>query len=241
MNKDKYTYTREVDAHDTDAYDRLRPSACLRYMQTAANLQLHTHGPTSEQLRAEGKAFVLTRVSLDFVLPLHAYETVTAETFALESRGFIFGRCFRLMRGEETAVSAESVWALIDIETHKPQNVSCFHAGFDTHEPPAIRLPLRFHMPSDGCFECVGDYRVTYDRVDVNRHMNNTCYPDMLAEFLPMENKRVRRMILNFQKEAPERQTLSVYRAKIDDTYYFKTLRGDGTVNIEAEITLTET
>ncbi len=240
MNKDKYTYTREVDAHDTDPYDILRPSGCLRYMQTAANLQLHSFGPTSEELRQAGLAFVLTRVSLDFLLPLHAYETVTAETFALESRGFIFGRCFRLMRGEELAVTAESAWALLDIRTHKPQPVSCFKAGFDTHEPPESRLPLRFHMPEDECFEEVGDYRVTYDRVDANRHMNNTNYPDMLAEFLPMEGKRVRRMILNFQKEAPAKQVLSVYRAMIGDTYYFKTLREDGAVNIEAEVTLTD-
>ena len=238
MDKSKYTYEREVDAHDTDPYDILRPSACLRYMQTAANLQLHTFGPTSDELRASGRAFVLTRVSLDFPLPLHAYETVTAESFALESRGFLFGRCFRLSRGEDTCVLGESVWALIDIETHKPQSVSSFKAGFETHEPPHARLPMRFLMPQDEHFEAVGDYRVTYDRVDANRHMNNTNYPDMLAEFLPMEQKRVRHMILNFQREAPAKQTLSVYRAMIGDTYYFRTLREDGTVNVEAEVTL---
>ena len=82
---------------------------------------------------------------------------------------------------------------------------------------------------------------MTYDRVDVNRHMNNTNYPDMLAEFLPMEGRRVRRMILNFQKEAPMKECLTVRRAFADDTYYFRTLREDGTVNIEAEVTLTET
>ncbi len=49
-----------ADIHDEDYNGICRPSAILRYLQIAANGQLHGEGPSNEEMRAMGKAFVLT-------------------------------------------------------------------------------------------------------------------------------------------------------------------------------------
>ena len=70
--------------------------------------------------------------------------------------------------------------------------------------------------------------------------MNNTTYPDMYSNFLPLENKRIAEITINYNKEAPAGDILTVYRGESDGVYYFRTVRGDGAVNSEAEIRLAD-
>ena len=92
-------------------------------------------------------------------------------------------------------------------------------------------------MPSE--LSCVGEYEVRYGDVDQNRHMNNTKYPDMYSSFLPLENKRIRAMAINYHNEAPMGERLRVLSAcREENKYYFRTLREDGKINSEAEILL---
>lgn len=235
----RYAYSLVSDCHDTDAEGFLRPSAILRYMQTAANLQMHEYGPTNEELRTSGQAFVLTRLALDFIKPIGAYEALCAQSWGLDSRGFSFGRCFCLSKKDgEMLARAQSVWALIDIENKKPLPVAAFNPGFGTDAPFEDPLPLRMHLPPEELFCEVGHHRVSYAETDANRHMNNTCYPDILVNFLPLEGKRVQTMTLNFCREAPRGERLTVLMAEGEERYFFRTYREDGLVNIEAAVTL---
>jgi hypothetical protein len=70
--------------------------------------------------------------------------------------------------------------------------------------------------------------------------MNNTRYPDMYSNFLPLEGKRIRTLSINYLNEAPMGERLRVERADGIDgyTYCFRTVREDGKVNTEAEMVL---
>ena len=234
----RYGYTLLSDAHDADADGYLRPSAVLRYMQTAANLQMYECGPKNEELRESGQAFVITRIALDFLAPIQAYRHLYAQSWGLESRGFSFGRLYELSEGDNILARAQSVWALLDIASKKPLPVTAFQPGFGTDEPFDEPLPLRMHLPPNESFHEVGHHRVPYAETDANRHMNNTCYPDMLVDFIPMEGKRVRSITLNFCREAVRGERLTVLMAENEGTYFFRTYREDGFLNIEATITL---
>ena len=84
----------------------------------------------------------------------------------------------------------------------------------------------------------VGTYRVSYGMVDQNMHMNNTAYPDMYSNFLPLEGKRIRSLTISYNAEAPFGELLTVYRGYSDGAYYIRTVREDGKINSEAEIIL---
>ena len=88
----------------------------------------------------------------------------------------------------------------------------------------------------------VGTYTVNYGDTDQNCHMNNTRYPDMYSNFLPLDGMRIKTISINYQNEAPRGEKLRVQRVDGIDgkTYYFRTLREDGKVNTEAEIVLEE-
>ena len=87
----------------------------------------------------------------------------------------------------------------------------------------------------------MGEYNVNYNDVDVNRHINNTNYPDILCSFLPdMTKKRASRLSISYLHEAPLGESIKVYltRGEEDDSYYFRTVRADGQTNVEAYIVL---
>ena len=69
-------------------------------------------------------------------------------------------------------------------------------------------------------------------------HMNNTKYPDMYSNFLPLNKKMITKLAINYVNEAKLGEKLRVLRANCDNIYYFKTVRADGKVNSVAEIEL---
>jgi len=238
-----FTAPFTVNFHDTDLYGRLRPSAVLMYMQEAANLHLNTYGPTMDEIRDGGRAFLLSRIRMACYRPIKAYTPIEAQTWVSRAdRGFSFNRFHRILVNGEVAAEAVSVWALVGMANHRPVRVEEFQYRFDGDDPLPLELPRRIRFSADP--EVVGERRVAYSDVDYNGHMNNTRYPDLLYDFLPTgEHRRVSDICINFLGEAPFGESLTVYRTADparNDRYLFRTRRADGNTNIEAVITLTE-
>lgn len=228
-----YTKKIEVDIHDVDFNGIARTSALMRYIQSAAQSQLTDNGLSYDALKDKGRAFILSRIKMEFTEPVYAYERLNANTFPCDSRGYSFLRCYTLERDGKTIGRAVSVWALIDTQTHSLVKVSDFDLGLDTYSPLDISL-TRISHPSE--MTNVGTYKVLYASVDQNKHMNNTAYPDMFSAFLPLENKRIKTISISYLAEAPREDTLTVFRGYQNGLYYFRTVRSDGKINVEAEI-----
>ena len=226
-----------VDIHDVDFNGVARASALMRYIQGAAQTQLTENGMSYDQLKERKRAFILSKITMEFVESIRAYEPLTAVTFPCKSRGYSFLRCYKLERDGVTVGRAIAVWALVDTSCHGLVRVNDFDLGLDTYDPIDIPSP-RIVIPSD--IKTVGTYDVTYADTDQNRHMNNTRYPDMYASFLPLDGMRIETVSISYLNEAPMGEHLTVQRAEANGRFYFRTLRSDGKVNSEAEIRLTD-
>lgn len=235
----KVDYT--INNHDTDFNNIVSASGIMRYMQDAANFQMEGQKPSYDELFSSGKAFVLTRFKMSCYSPLHSHDKIEASTWACESKGYSFDRCFSITRDDLTVAEAASVWALVDRNTGKLVRVSDFENSYSTDEPVELDMAPRFRLPQDISLALVGERTVEYQDVDINRHMNNTHYPDILCGYIPeMNGKRVIGMEVSFVSEAPLGETLKVYMAESDGIYYFRTVRENGKTNIEAEIMIDE-
>ena len=231
-----YYIDTSVDVHDVDYNGIAKTSSILRYVQTAAQCQLTDGGMSYDQLKMQKRAFILSRLKMEITQPLRAYAPLRAITYPCESYGYSFLRCYALESEGVTVARAISVWALIDTEARSLVKVS----DFDLNLPilPQNDLVLnRFRLPS--ALTDVGGYGVHYGDVDQNRHMNNTKYPDMFSNFLPLEGKMISSITINYQNEAKIGEKMRVLRAEENGFYYFRTVRSDGLVNAEAEIKLT--
>ncbi|MCI8388093.1 MAG: hypothetical protein HFE63_06450 [Clostridiales bacterium] len=235
----KWSEKYRINTHDCDPSGVVRASLVLRYMQETANLQMKAEKPSNEDLRRDGMAFLLSRINMSLYHPLHAGDEIEVFTWGCESRGVSFNRCYQIRRDGEVIAEAASVWGLIGIETHKLYKVDEVELGFGIDEPLELDSPRRVHIPRDVNLSLVGERTIVYSDLDVNGHMNNTNYPDMICDFVPdMVGKRVISLGISFVNEARLGEVLKVYLANNDGQYYIRTVRNDGLTNIEAILML---
>ena len=232
-----YTKEFEIDTHEVDFNGVARTSALMRIMQSTAEAQLTDNRLSYDELKGMKRAFILSRMRMEFTKGLRVCDKVYGSTFPCHSRGYSFLRCYQLTSNGETVGRAVSVWALIDTDSRSLVKVNDFDLGITTYNPLDYEM-TRFVLPKT--LTEVGKYRVDYSMTDRNRHMNNTRYPDMYATFLNMEGKRISEITINYINEAPMGALLTIYLAEDRDLYYFRTVREDGKVNSEAEIRLVD-
>ena len=235
----KYTERYTTRWHDTDAWRRVRLTQLLVYMQETSNRHMASLGKSLDALRDEnGLAFLLSRIRLEICAPLYMGEEITVETWTSDSRGFSFIRSYQILRGEEVIAKAETVWALVDLETKKLCRNDSVDLGFVNDEAPVeLSLPNRFRVPPTDTLTLLGDRKIVYSDLDYNMHMNNTRYADMLCDFLPVEEVgKIRGMSLTYLHEAAFGQTVRVYCRQGEHTYDIRTVNGEGVACLEAQI-----
>ncbi len=228
-----YKLKTQVDIHDVDYNGIAKTSSIMKFMQTAAQSQLTENGMSYNQLKARSRAFVISRFNLEIMRALPAYTPITAISYPIESRGYSFLRCYELETDGIPVARAVSAWALLDTETKALVRVNDFDLGLPILPSLSLTLP-HIKLPSE--ISDIGSYGVHYGDVDQNMHMNNTKYPDMYSNFIPLPGRMIRRLAVNYISEAALGEKLKVQRASRANIFYFRTLRQDGRINSEAEI-----
>lgn len=226
--------------HDADPALCLRPSAILMYLEETSGLHMRSVGRSLDDMHfREGRGFILSRIGILFHKPVKAYSEITVNTFTGDAAGFSSPRYFEMFADGERVAEATSIWALVDLEAHRPVKVSEFDFGFEHETRELEGIPTRVCIPKTTEFAVVGTREIRYSDVDYNGHMNNTKYPDMLMDYIPdPETVRLTGMVLSFRHEATLGHTLTVLRAETEGGYLFRTVDTDGTVCLEAEVKL---
>ena len=234
-----YSMQISVLVHDTDARHIARPSSVWRWMQEAANRQMRDEGPSYDELMDRGLSFLLSRMAVDFIRPIMQYEDLTVETFALPSRGYSFERGYRITDAAgQTVATGQSVWALFDLNAGRLARVDVLEKGYSEGVAPAVSSPVRFLIPETVALNKVGERKIVWSDVDVNRHVNNTGYANILYDFLPDPGEgELIGASINYRHEAKLGETLTVLLGEEPTERgkrrWFRTLVGDE-INVEA-------
>lgn len=218
MSRYKEHFT--VSSHDVDNNNMLRPSMLVQFMQETANHQMRDRRPTYYELLNDGKAFVVTRFSMDVKQPPKMYDELVCETWSCPAKAATFIRSFRVLRGSEPCAEGYSEWALSDRKSGELVRTKEIDLSeYESEEPKKTLMPTRFRLPNDIEYEKVGKKKVFYSDVDLNMHMNNTRYSDMLWNYIPdVEKKIVRGVSIRFMAEAAYGSEIEIFRSngKVD-------------------------
>ncbi len=235
-----FSIDRTVSPHDLGVNNIATASAVLRYMQEAAFMHMAACPPSMDQLRAENKAFVISKLSMSIYGTLRACDNIKISTWACDSKGYSFLRCSRIEKDGIIVAEMETVSALIDPVNHSLWKVSDYPQTYTTEEPIDLDLPARIRIPQGVNLALAGEHAVTYADCDLNHHINNTHYPDIICSFLPtMIGKRVDKMVISYASEAPLGQNIKVYvSGEEDGVIWVRTVREDGKTNVECQIVL---
>lgn len=234
--KENYT----VNAHDIDMTGKMRVSAMMRYMQETAYRHMSGTGPSEAELRADGRAFMLSRIAMKiYAAPGHG-DGFSVETFAEESRGISFGRTFFIRLGDSCAVEAKSVWVLYDLNEKRLLHIGDIEHRYGEEPPFSMDLPRRISVPDGAEMLNAGEHEVEYADVDVNGHMNNTVYADIVCGRVPeirAGGARASYVYINYSNECRLGDKIKIERCRAaEGDWLFRTHRDDGRLNIEARI-----
>ena len=234
----KFSGAYRVNANDMDVNSIVSASGVLRFMQDAAYSQMEADGLSYGALVSDhGAAFILSTLRMRLYQPLFSHDRIVGESWACPSRGVTFLRCHRILRDGAVMAEAVTSWALVGVADKRLHRVGEIPMPYGEEAPLTLDAPTRLKIPADLPLSPVGEKTVAYEDIDSNGHMNNTKYPDMLCGFTgDMRGKRVAMLQMHFQHEAPLGETLRVCHGERDGAHYLRTIKADGTTNVEAEI-----
>lgn len=240
----KYHENYEVTCHVVDENNHIRPSDVIRYMQETANHQMRDRKPSYYDFFYEGKAFIVTRMSVQIYKQLEQYDKIDVNTWRCEAKAATFPRCYEILRDGELIAESYSEWAVPNRITGKlSRKEEVDISTYEKDEVLDLELPKRFRFPKDTPFEKVAVHHVTYSDCDMNRHMNNANYSDILWDLIPeVWNKEVTSMNIRFMKEAAYGSDIEIWMAKMDPAFgndpvaeemYGFITKVDGKTNVE--------
>ena len=237
--KMKFSYNHRVSGYETDLNSVVNVTSILRYAQEAANLQHLTYGPTIPELRESGKAFILSRIALDYINPIRVHDELVISTWLNAARGFGYTRYTMITRNGETCVKIVAQWGVMDIALRHPIKVDEVALGFTPDdEILEIKAPLRIKKPENEP-QKVADHIVCYGDCDENVHLNNAIYPLLFCNHLPtMVGKTVSEFSINYHHEARLGTKFDLLYSSDNGAHIFKTLLESGEIGTEARMVL---
>ena len=236
----KWSREYSINANNADCNKIVSASSLFRFMQDAADRAMAEDTPSFDELYSRGLTFILLSVRLSSYSPIYAHDTVEVQTWACESKGVGYERCFRFIKNGVIVAEAVSLWVLYGVNDRRIHRGSEISAHYRTDCMLDLELPARRGIPDDVELVLRGERTVEYADIDVNGHMNNTRYPDILCGYLgqSMKGMRVISFSVSFVSEAVLGDTVKYYSGTSDGIWYVRSVRGDGRVNAEAEIIL---
>ena len=240
-----YTQSYTVYRHDGDHHGNVKPAALLRYGQQIAGLHAEAVGLNDALYAATHTAYVLAKQALQIDRTPRVDEVLTVVTQPERSKRAVNKRIttFYDAAGRQVAV-LDSRWVLIDTEKRlilrkRPEK-------FDTSWAPDVPFELPMKMTKVDPAECetMGSCVAAYSMCDMNGHMNNASYVDVLCDALPWEvwdNGQVRDLKIYYHREVPRGESFTLLRAPTGEQQYYFCGQREGKSAFEASITFAET
>ena len=181
-----YCFDSRVRYSEVDSKGAVKMNAILDYFQDCSSFQAEELGVGLSYMAEQGLVWVLTCWQVELKRYPVFGEKIQVSTWPYDFKGFFGYRNYTMKgEGEELLACANSIWALLDIESKKPVRVP--EEMTDAYEffP---RLPMepgsRKVVLPEG-MEAKEPCPVHKYHIDTNQHVNNGKYICMAQEYLP--------------------------------------------------------
>ena len=214
----------EIKFTDADAYDNLKPSSLLSFLEESACLSADELGFGYNAIAPRKLGFIIVNYYIEMIRPVKLGETLEVHTWPLRPRHLIFFRDFELFVNGEKVGVATTRWCMIDTETFAmtPANVYFKEGDFDNYNTERSVEFNSWKIPaSDGKLAC--SKKVTYSDYDHYFHVNNTKYADFLMDTFSLnelENKLLKKLQITYVKQCKMGEIIDLYKASEDNVYY---------------------
>lgn len=226
-------YEKEISVcqYDCDFKNRMKLGAVLRQVQQVSEDHCNAIGLTAEKHLKSHTAFLLTKLSVTVYGNIFANEHAKLITKPYFPNRAVYRRktCLYDEAGRE-AFFIDSKWILIDTETkrilRKPPDTLQFPFTLETlAHPENLEIkPMNTRK--------IGNVTASYSQVDINGHINNASYVDIICDHLPEEcfcDRSIKKMVLAFHHEVQLGEEMHLFLSDFDElgqSYFYGTVNG---------------
>lgn len=228
--------------YECDFKNRLKAADLMRQVQQISTDHCDSLGIGDDLYQETHTAFLLAKSSLEIYEDIPVRSRLTMVTRPSQAVRAVYYRYTSIYNEEGREVaSVDSRWVLVDTQTKKILR----------HAPEALNLPFAQMPYKEHNMEIskvkdapvVGREKATYARTDINRHLNNTSYVDILCDYLPaelLEQYSVRKMVINYHKEILQGEEAEILMKPMEENplMFYGCGQVEGKKCFEAQITL---
>lgn len=223
MEPNFYTETATVLNADADFRSLLKPSALLRYVEQVSADHARTFGMTDQFFKDHGVAFLVGKQALKFDRVPQRAEKLTLLTRAEASRRGSVKRITTVTDAEGKQVAmVDCRWIVVSLAENRILREPGWTVDGFWNETVEGELPLQLHKCKDG-LTSAGEWTAHYSQCDLNGHLNNAFYLDLVCDALPLEVMRkgpVTFASINYHREIPMGETVEVFYAPSAEGWY---------------------
>ena len=235
-----FEYEMTVDSRDVDGWGRCRPSAVLGYLQEAATLAAEDGGFGREKTLEYHAFWMLARIWFRLDRPLRWEEKVTVRTWHRGSKTALMYRDFDLLAGGVPVGEAVSAWVLAGVEDRKLLRLSQMRELEGTEGGGLCKQLTLSKLRMPGEMEERDRRRMGYSDTDINGHVNNTRYADIVCDAVPWEvwdTAQIRDFTISYHREVPRGENFTLRRAALPDNQFYFDGEREGKSAFEAVVT----
>lgn len=233
-----YERTFSITSSEVDVYGNCRPAALLSFFQDLANEHSVLCGTDRDYLVEEYGAFwMLVRVWFHLERPLKTGENLTIRTWQRGAGGLIIYRDFDLLADGVPVGEAVSAWVVAELESRKMLRPDRVRRIADAPAPEQVKNRQLKLIRTPKQLSQAYIRTIRYSDLDVNGHMNNTKYADVIQDAFQveeLEGRFVSEMQLNYSMECLAGETLEIFRGAEGESCYVDGRGEDGARRFES-------
>jgi len=210
-----------IKTKDVDMFRKLKLSALLELLQEASIAHTEELGFPRQTTLDKGYLWVILQMYFHIIrMPVYD-DVITIESWPGKMQHMLFPRYYRILsREKEVMAEGSMMWTLVDAKDRKvafPEK----HGVIIPETETGYEVPLpRLFGKEETTYENV--YTVPYSFCDLNGHMNNTKYFDILMDHLDDPGKSFSEIHAAYSSEVLYKQKMILSWMQDQEHAYFQ-------------------
>lgn len=233
----------ELRYTDVDAYDNLKPSSLLSFLEESACLSADELGFGYADIAPKNMGFIIVNWYIELFHPVKLGDKLEVHTWPLRPKFLIFLRDYELFVGGEKVGVATARWCMIDTVNFSvlPANAYFAEGAFDNYNTERS-IDFKAWKIQSPVGEPVYTKKVTYSDYDHYFHVNNTKYADFLMDVFSVgefKGKYIKTLQVTYVKQCKTDEKIDFVREERDGVYLVEG-KVDGEVRVQFKVEFEE-
>ena len=215
-----------VKDYECDLNNKMKLSSLMRVLQKAGTDHLNSLGITYAKMYSSGIVFVLSKIGIKInKMPING-EKYLIRTTPQKTQKASFLRYTAVFNEKgEMLVECQTSWVIINPKERKVLRPAEFKFKLPVDEASGkCAQILETRIKPVETAKPVGFKEVRYSDLDINKHMNNCVYADVIMDYIPAEvaaHREVDNVIIQYKNEAVLGEKINVKVDRIAENSFY--------------------